>query len=58
MTEAAYQGVPVLCIPVFADQKYDAGFAEQAGFGITLFLEDLTIDRIVETVLKITQDPR
>ncbi|CAH1398447.1 unnamed protein product [Nezara viridula] len=57
LTEAVYRGVPVLCIPVFADQKYDSRFAEQAGLGITIFLDELTNDRIINSVLTIIQDP-
>lgn len=58
MTEAVYQGVPVLCIPAFADQHYDSYFAEQAGLGITINLDELTEAKIVNTVLKIINDPR
>nr|XP_014272070.1 UDP-glucuronosyltransferase 1-6 isoform X1 [Halyomorpha halys] len=58
ITEAAGAGVPVLCVPFFADQEYNSRYAEQAGFGITLLRNEFTKENVVNSVVKIINDPR
>lgn len=58
ITEAPSAGVPVLCVPFFADQEYNSRYAEQAGFGITLLPDELTKENMVNSVVKISNDPR
>ncbi|CAH1398448.1 unnamed protein product [Nezara viridula] len=58
ITEAPSAGVPVLCVPFFADQEFNSRYAEQAGFGITLLPNELTKESIVNSVVKIINEPR
>ncbi|XP_072014808.1 UDP-glucuronosyltransferase 2C1-like [Amphiura filiformis] len=48
--EAIYHAVPVICIPVFADQWDDAKRLEVKGVGLQLDLFTLTSDKVVEAV--------
>lgn len=39
--EAVYFGVPLICIPVFVDQRMNAALATDGGFAITIYPEEL-----------------
>lgn len=41
-TEAVYHGVPIIGIPVFADQKLNMARAVNGGYGLTIDYIDLT----------------
>ena len=52
ITEALYAGVPVVCIPFFCDQHYNAAVVEYKGVGV--WLDKLEINR--QTMSKVLED--
>ena len=48
--EAIYYNVPLLCIPLFADQYYNARLVERNKFGLLLTWETLTEETLTKTV--------
>lgn len=58
ITEGAYFGVPLVCIPLFSDQEFDSRFVEKAGFGTVLLLPDLTKDNLLAHVNEVLQNPK
>ncbi|EDV26580.1 uncharacterized protein TRIADDRAFT_13360, partial [Trichoplax adhaerens] len=55
--EASYHGVPLIGIPIQAEQQLNIGKAKAAGVAIGLERNDLTPDIIVESVTEITTNP-
>lgn len=53
LKEAILAGVPVLTLPVWADQPYNAMRVESCGIGRALFMEELRHDTIASTARKI-----
>ncbi|XP_044744837.1 UDP-glycosyltransferase UGT5-like isoform X5 [Coccinella septempunctata] len=54
-TESVYHGVPMIGIPLFADQKSNVENAVQAGYAIKISYEDITqetVDKALEEILK------
>lgn len=52
--EALHAGVPMLALPFFADQPYNARFAELKGIGVTLdfrSLNEQSLHKAISTVL-------
>ncbi|KAL1139130.1 hypothetical protein AAG570_009190 [Ranatra chinensis] len=56
--EAAYNKIPVISLPVLADQSYNAKFAEESGFGITLNINQVTEDRYKENAVRLSMITR
>lgn len=56
--ETVYHGVPVVMLPVFADQDSNAVKAVQEGYGIKLELMHLTIEQLVGAVSEVVTNPR
>ena len=54
--EAAYHGVPVLGIPIFADQDLNMKQAAAKGFGLTLEILDFTEETLEELLRKLLED--
>ena len=48
--EALYHGVPILGLPVFGDQPYNAARIQAKGFGISLNIVDFTQDDLDEAI--------
>lgn len=48
--EAVYHGVPVLTLPIFADQRGNGRRAEQNGYGINIPLVDVTEEKLTEVL--------
>ena len=48
--EALYHGVPILGLPVFGDQPYNAARIQEKGFGISLNIVDFTQDDLDEAI--------
>jgi len=57
ISEAAFHGVPVVAVPVFADQWNSAARAVHHGFGELLHKKALTPHAIEEEVLRVLEDP-
>ncbi|XP_013100181.1 UDP-glucosyltransferase 2 [Stomoxys calcitrans] len=57
VVEAQYHGVPMLALPVFADQHGNADKLTQAGYGLQLELLSLTEDSLRQNVLEILNNP-
>lgn len=50
--------MPVVMLPVFADQDSNAVKAVQEGYGIKLELMHLTIEQLVAAVSEVVTNPR
>ena len=48
--EALYHSVPMMGIPLFAEQHYNAKRAEYHGFGMTINIHDFTIDHVTNSI--------
>ena len=58
LQEAKYHGVPILGIPVTFDQPRNAARMDRKGFGIKLSWKNLTPEKVVDAINKITSDKR
>ncbi|XP_066150075.1 UDP-glucosyltransferase 2-like isoform X2 [Euwallacea fornicatus] len=56
--EAIYCGVPVLGIPIFADQSLNIKYAETVGYAIMVDYEDISKERLLGAARKLLEDPR
>lgn len=56
--ETVYHGVPVVTLPVFADQESNAQKVVAEGFGIQLELKDLTVEQLVGAVTEVVANPK
>uniref|UniRef100_A0A1I8A407 glucuronosyltransferase n=1 Tax=Steinernema glaseri TaxID=37863 RepID=A0A1I8A407_9BILA len=50
LTEAAYSGTPVLSIPIFADQQYNAAMVRRLGIGEILEFNKITVEVLVDAI--------
>ncbi|XP_066906305.1 UDP-glycosyltransferase UGT5-like [Halyomorpha halys] len=58
ITEGAYFGVPLICMPLFSDQEYDSRFVEKAGFGTVLLLEDFNKENLLANINEVLKNPK
>ncbi|KAK3880683.1 hypothetical protein Pcinc_014841 [Petrolisthes cinctipes] len=58
LQEATYHGVPILGLPLFADQGQNVGRAQRGGWGRLVKWEDLTYDLLRNTILEIINDTK
>uniref|UniRef100_A0AAR5PJR7 UDP-glucuronosyltransferase n=1 Tax=Dendroctonus ponderosae TaxID=77166 RepID=A0AAR5PJR7_DENPD len=56
--EAVYCGIPVLGIPIFADQSLNIKYTEAMGFGIMVDYEKITKETLVIAAGKLLEDPK
>ena len=56
--ETTHRGVPVIGIPVFADQRLNVMKAAASGYGILLELENITVESLSRAVHEILDNPR
>lgn len=57
-TEALVEGVPVLGIPVYADQKMNMLKAEDFGYGITMDIDEINTNLLENNLQKLLTDPK
>ncbi|KAK8724699.1 hypothetical protein OTU49_011229, partial [Cherax quadricarinatus] len=58
LQESIYHATPLLALPIFGDQPKNGMFVKNSGLGDSLVWEELTVDMIVDTLTKITSDPK
>ena len=56
--ESAYHGVPVVAVPLFADQFTNAKKAEQFGLGIAVDYTSMNDQELYETIQRVITEPR
>jgi glucuronosyltransferase len=56
--EAVYHGVPILGIPFFADQKYNAKKIETQEIGLLLPFHELTTEKLLTSVTAVLSDSK
>ncbi|PSN31782.1 UDP-glucuronosyltransferase 3A1, partial [Blattella germanica] len=56
--EALNRGVPVIGIPIFADQDVNMKKAELSGYGITVNFRNLTTESISSAIKEVLENPR
>ena len=58
MYESAYHGVPVVAVPLFADQFSNAKKVEQFGLGIVVDYKSVYVDQLFEAIEQVITEPR
>ena len=56
--EAAFYGVPLICIPIFLDQFSNCAQARSVGMAIGVDIKTVTGDGIYHSIQRIIQEPR
>jgi len=55
--EAASKGVPLICIPIFADQPHNAKMLEEKGTGLIINKNEISKDNIVAAIKELINNP-
>jgi glucuronosyltransferase len=53
LNEAATYGVPVVAIPLFGDQLYNAGMVTRRGMGVYLDVRKLTAESVTKALSEV-----
>lgn len=56
--ETVYFGVPIIGIPIFADQKLNSRSAEVNEYGRVVHFDDISEEKLTETIQDILTDPK
>ena len=56
--ESASKGVPMICIPIFADQPHNAKMLEEKGTAVIINKDEISKDNIVTAIKKIIENPK
>ena len=56
--ESPYYGVPVVAVPLFADQFLNAKKAEQFGLGIVVDHQTVNAQQLLEAIESVVSEPR
>ena len=56
--ESAYHGVPVVAVPLFADQFPNAKRVEQFGLGVAVDHKSVTAQELFEAIERVVNEPR
>ncbi len=57
-SEAVYEGVPILGIPIFGDQKTNVKTIEANGAGEYLDYNDISKEVVFEKIQRLLSDPK
>lgn len=57
-TEAAYFGVPLICVPIYVDQLTNAAFSTKNGVAVTLKFSELSEETLLEALNQILYNKR
>lgn len=57
-TEAVARGIPLIGIPITGDQPVNMKIFSDAGFGITLEVDDITEDVFYEAIKEVLTNPK
>ena len=55
--ETLYHAVPIICLPIFGDQHYNAMRMHRKGYGLFLNIAEFTTDSLVTAVDEILTNP-
>jgi len=58
LMEATYHGVPVISMPIMSDQSLNAKKAASIGVGITIDLDQLTEQKIIDVIVQLMGSPK
>ncbi|KAH8317785.1 hypothetical protein KR074_010261 [Drosophila pseudoananassae] len=58
VSEAQYHGVPMLALPVFADQPANAEKVAESGYGLNLVLNTLEVDEFKAAIKELIENPK
>ena len=58
MYEAGYHGVPVVAVPLFADQFGNAGKLEGKGMGLTVDIHTTNTKELGDTIQRVLTEPQ
>ncbi|XP_050501766.1 UDP-glycosyltransferase UGT5-like [Diabrotica virgifera virgifera] len=56
--ETVYHGVPILALPVFADQNMNGAIAQEAGYGISLPFAEVTEEKLTNALHEVLTNPK
>ncbi|CAH1999056.1 unnamed protein product [Acanthoscelides obtectus] len=56
--ETIYHGVPVLALPIFADQKLNAARIQEAGYGKYVLLREITEEKLDQALQSLLNEPK
>ena len=56
--EAAYYGVPLVCVPIFSDQPSNCVQAQSFGIAIGIDIKTVTGDEIYHSIRRVLEEPR
>jgi glucuronosyltransferase len=56
-TEAVVEGVPVLGLPIFGDQKMNMAKAVTRGYGLQIYFDDISEEKIDEALKELLENP-
>ncbi|XP_017086628.2 UDP-glucosyltransferase 2-like [Drosophila eugracilis] len=58
ITESQYHGVPMVALPIFADQPGNAAAMEKSGYGLSLELLSITEDSLRNTISEVLENKK
>ena len=56
--EAAFYGVPLVCVPIFADQLSNCVQAQSVGIATGIDIKSVTGDEVYQAIRRILEEPR
>ena len=56
--ESAYHAVPVVAVPLFSDQFFNAKQAEHFGLGIAVDYKTMDAEQLFEAIVRVVEEPR